>query len=300
MKILNILKEQEEDNQMRGITIDGGSYGYTFDTLNKIEQSIKSSGGFVYSNDTIYHPSGDYRMIPTLMVDRRSDTELRLAVKMYLMINGWEIPKDFLIFITEWMIGQFKKNISGIEEMITDTRFLNGSIHYSIKDIFVAKGDVFFSLEEYMDTMYYNSHIMRVYPLDELFNPQKINEVYSLDPSQVPTFSDDFSLATDRVTKKVKHVYKGFRKGTYKGHQYEYKENNPRISVLIEKDDYDPTTKVIHPKFRIQLNAGYVWIDGKPTSSFEPEVDQFKDKDFVIEFDYYIKERFKQFGIKLL
>ena len=293
MKILKILKEQEQ-------TIDGGTYGYTVDTLNKIEESIKSAGSFVFSNTTIHHPTNNYRFIPTLHVSRGSETEIRLAVKIYLIVESFEIPTDFLIFVTDWYMDLFKEKIPDLEEMLNDSRFLKGSIHYSFSDIFIAKKDVFFTLDDYMDIMYYNARIRRVHPLEELFNKQKVNEVYTLDPSQVPTFSEDFSVATSQVEKKIKNIYKGFRKGTFKGHQYEYKEDNPRISILVDKQDYDPSTKVIHPKFKIRVNAGYVLIDGKPTSTFEPEQNRYSNFEFVKEFNDYIKSRFKQFGIEIL
>lgn len=294
MKILKVLKEQEQ-------TIDGGIFGYTVDTLDKIEKSFEASGSFEYSHVTINNPNGKYKFIPTLTVKRTSEVELRLTMKMYLVINVWEIPNDFLIFVAEWLTGKLKKNIPNLEEMLNDSRLHKGAINFGFEEIFISKGDVFFRLDDYMDTMYYNSRIRRVHPLEDLMNPQTITQQYSIDPSQVPTFSDGFSLATDQINKKVRHVYQGFRKGTYKGHQYEYKEDKPRISILLEKENFDPNTKVLHPKFRVQINAGYVQIDGKPTGGFfYDKTEMFEDKEFIKEFDLYIKQRFEQFGIKII
>jgi len=294
MKILDILKEELD-------TIDGGKFGYTKETLDKVVGVIDSLGGWVFSNETVYHPSGKYRFVPTLYVKRKGDTELELSVKVYLMLNEYVIPTDFLIFVNEWMTGMMKSKIQGLEEMISDERYLSGAITYNVREIFVSSKEMFMSLEDYIDTTYYNTHIMKVYPLEELMNQQNIVRHYQLDQSQIPTFSEDFSLAIDRVLKKIKSVYKGFRKGTYQGHQYEYKENNPTISILVESNDYNPQTKVIHPKFRVQINAGYVWIDGKGTGGFyvNPE-NKFTDDKFVDEFNRYIKERFLQFGIKII
>jgi hypothetical protein len=294
MKILDILKEELD-------VIDGGKFGHTKETLDKVVGVINSLGGWVFSNETVHHPSGKYRFVPTLYVKRKGDTELELSVKVYLMLNEYVIPTDFLIFVNEWMTGMMKTKIEGLEQMISDERYLSGAITYNVREIFVSSKEMFMSLEDYIDTTYYNTHIMKVYPLEELMDQQNIVRHYQLDPSQVPTFSEDFSLAIDRVLKKIKSVYKGFRKGTYQGHQYEYKENNPTISILVESNDYNPQTKVIHPKFRVQINAGYVWIDGKGTGGFyvNPE-NKFTDNKFVDEFNRYIKERFLQFGIKII
>jgi hypothetical protein len=295
MKILDILKEELD-------TIDGGKFGHTKETLDKVVGVIDSLGGWVFSNETVYHPSGKYRFVPTLYVKRKGDTELALSVKVYLILNEYVIPTDFLIFVTEWMTGMLKSKIPGLEEMMADERYMTNAITYNFREVFVSSGNMFMSLDDYVDTTYYNTHIMRVYPLEELIsNRVSIQTHYELDPSQTPTFSEDFSLAIDRVLKKVKSIYRGFRKGTYRGHQYEYKENNPKISILVEQKDYNPQTKVIQPKFRIQINAGFVSIDGKGTGGFylTPE-NKFSDDKFVEEFNHYIKARFEQFGIKII
>jgi hypothetical protein len=152
-----------------------------------------------------------------------------------------------------------------------------------------------------MERAYYNTHVTNLIPIEELMDKRSIDFNYQLEPSQVPRFSDDYSLATDRMIKKVKSVYKGFRKGTFQGHEYEYKENNPRISIHLRDDDYNAQTKVIHPKFRVQINAGYIWIDGKGTSEFGiPEADRFTDKSIIKPIEDYVKARFEQFGIKMM
>ena len=299
MKILEILKEQEETPSNLDV-VDGGAYGYTKETLDKVEGVINSLGGWVFSNETVHHPSGKYRFIPTLYVKRKGDVELKLSVKVYLAINEWTIPTDFLIFATKWMTDKFKEKIPNIEEMMTDERYMAGAITYNFIDAFVSSNEMFMALDDYIDTTYYNTHIMKVYPLEELMDEQNIVRHYELDPSQIPTFSDDFSVAMDRVLKKIKSVYQGFRKGTYQGHKYEYKNDKPTISVLVERTDYNPQTKVIHPKFRTQINAGYVSIDDIPTSSFEPPETRFSDTKLVEDFNVYIKNRFLQFGIKII
>lgn len=297
MKILKVLREQEETNQE---IIYGGTFGFTKDALDTIEKDIPRLGSFEFSNITIPHPSGGYKVIPNLYIDRKDDIDLNISLKLYLLLDRLEIPTDFITFITEWLTDKFKEKVPAMSKKIYDDYYHQGSISFNIREIYVSYKDLFFSLSEYMDVAYYNSHVMKMHPLEKVMKEENIPTYYNLDPTQVPTFSEDFSLAMDRITKKIKSIYQGFRKGTYKGHQYEFKENNPRISVLIEDREFNPTTKVLHPKFRISMNAGYVTIDGKPTSSFEAEATRFPDVNFTEELNEYIKSRFIQFGIKIL
>jgi hypothetical protein len=297
MKILKVLREQEETNQQ---IIYGGTFGFTKDALDTIEEDIKRLGSFEFSNITIPYPGGGYKVIPNLYINRKGDVDLNLSVKIYLVLDRLEIPTDFITFITKWLTDKFKEKVPVMSKKIYDDHYHQGAISFNIREIYVSYKDLFFSLNEYMDVAYYNSHVMKMYPLEKVMKEENIPTYYNLDPTQVPTFDDNFSLAMDKVTKKMKSIYQGFRRGTFRGRQYEFKENNPRISVLIEDREFDPTTKVLHPKFRLSMNAGYPHIDGTPTSSFEPPETRFPDVRFVEDFNHYIKSRFEQFGIKLL
>lgn len=296
MKILNILKEQEETNLQ---TIDGGTFGFMKESLDKIEKELNDES-WRFSTETFTSPDGTYKCNTTLYVTRSSETELKLGGKIYLMLQQPIIPLDFLSVSANWMLNKLNSLSPDLFNIVKDGRYQEGSITFNFHDIFVAYGETFLGLYDYMERAYYNTHVVNLIPIEELMNERSINFNYQLEPSQVPTFSDDYSLATDKMTKKIKSVYKGFRKGTFKGHEYEYKENTPRISIHLRDDDYNPQTKVIHPKFRVSINAGYVWIDGKPTSDFNYGVEKFSDTLLIKQFDEYIKSRFEQFGIKIM
>lgn len=296
MKILNILKEQEETNLQ---TIDGGTFGFMKESLDKIEKELNDES-WRFSTETFTSPDGTYKCNTTLYVTRSSETELKLGGKIYLMLQQPIIPLDFLSVSANWMLNKLNSLSPDLFNIVKDGRYQEGSITFNFHDIFVAYGETFLGLYDYMERAYYNTHVVNLIPIEELMNERSINFNYQLEPSQVPTFSDDYSLATDKMTKKIKSVYKGFRKGTFKGHEYEYKENTPRISIHLRDDDYNPQTKVIHPKFRVSINAGYVWIDGKPTSDFNYGVEKFSDTLLIKEFAEYIKSRFEQFDIKIM
>ena len=296
MKILKVLKEQEETNLQ---TIDGGTYGFMKESLDKIEKELNDES-WRFSTETFTSPDGTYKCNTTLYVTRSSETELKLGGKIYLMLQQPIIPLDFLSVSAKWMLNKLNTLSPDLFNIVKDGRYQEGSITFNFHDIFIAYGETFLGLYDYMERAYYNTHVVNLIPIEELMNERSINFNYQLEPSQVPTFSDDYSLATDKMTKKIKSVYKGFRKGTFKGHEYEYKENTPRISIHLRDDDYNPQTKVIHPKFRVSINAGYVWIDGKPTSDFNYGVEKFSDTLLIKQFDEYIKSRFEQFGIKIM
>lgn len=296
MKILKVLKEQEETNLQ---TIDGGTFGFMKESLDKIEKELNDES-WRFSTETFTSPDGTYKCNTTLYVTRSSETELKLGGKIYLMLQQPIIPLDFLSVSANWMLNKLNSLSPDLFNIVKDGRYQEGSITFNFHDIFIAYGETFLGLYDYMERAYYNTHVVNLIPIEELMNERSINFNYQLEPSQVPTFSDDYSLATDKMTKKIKSVYKGFRKGTFKGHEYEYKENTPRISIHLRDDDYNPQTKVIHPKFRVSINAGYVWIDGKPTSDFNYGVEKFTDTLLIKQFDEYIKSRFEQFGIKIM
>lgn len=298
MKILKVLKEQEETNPNLQ-TIDGGTFGFMKESLDKIQKTLDDNS-WRFSTETFNSPDGTYRCNTTLYVTRSSQTELKLAGKIYLMLKEPLIPLDFLSVSAKWMLNKMNELCPDLFNTVKDGRYQEGSITFNFHDIFIAYGDTFLGLYDYMERAYYNTHVTNLIPIEELMNERSIDFNYQLEPSQVPTFSDDFSLATDRMVKKVKSVYKGFRKGTFKGHEYEYKENNPQISIHLRDNDYNPQTKVIHPKFRVQINAGYVLIDGKPTSDLESEANKFPNTLLIKQFNEYIKSRFEQFGIKIL
>jgi hypothetical protein len=299
MKILKVLKEQEE-TPINLDVIDGGTYGFMKESLDKIEKKLNEEM-WRFSTETFSSPDGSYRCNTQLYVTRSSETELKLAGKIYLMLNQPVIPLDFLSVSANWMLNKLNDLCPDLFNTVKDGRYQEGSITFNFNDTFVSYNETFLGLYDYMERAYYNTNVTNLIPIEELMDKRSIDFNYQLEPSQVPKFSDDYSLATDRMIKKVKSVYKGFRKGTFQGHQYEFKEDNPQISIHLRDDDYNPQTKVIHPKFRVQINAGYVWIDGKGTSEYGiPAEERFTDSTVIKPIENYIKARFEQFGIKIL
>jgi hypothetical protein len=290
MKILKVLKEQEETNP--GLeTIDGGTYKLV-EKLNEIQELLKKES--YRTNDISTSPDGSFKYFGSLYCHKPQDNELTLEVKPYIILTADQIPNDFLEFISEDFYNRLEKSFPSMMEFLKSDDCPPHTFNFSFRDIFVSYKETFLSLYDHMDRPYYNTHIANLIPLEDV-----LQHNYTLDPTQVPTFSDEYSLAADRELKKIKSVYRGFRKGSYKGHTYEYTENEPRISIHLT--DTQNGQRVIQPRFNSSINAGYFRVDGKPTGGFTyPPEEDFQDKEYVRELNTYLKNRFAQFGIKIM
>lgn len=297
MKILKVLKEQEENNNLQ--TIDGGGLGPLAQKFEEVEKKGKDLG-WKFSTDMFKSPDDKYKCTITLYLEKHKELELNLGVKVYLTLTETKIPLDFLIVCTKWVMNRVKEMLPELVELTADPSYTPGMITYNFREVFISYKDTFLSLYDYMNRAYYNTNVVNIIPIEELLNDNSIEFNYKLEESQVPKYSDDYSLATDKMLKKVYSVYKGFRKGTFKGHQYEYVRQVPQISILTRKEFLNTSSGIIEPDFKVKVNAGYVTIDGKGTSDLEHENNRFPDYQLVKEFNEYIKARFNQFGIDIM
>ena len=169
--------------------------------------------------------------------------------------------------------------------------------HFKIQNISVHPGQGILHLRDYMDTPTYNL---------KLLSPQKFGGImlsrshllntYSLTQGDLPTFSDGYSLAMAKLTKKAKSVYNALKKGTWRGHTYELFEPydwSKGFVIHQDKFNYNRVDKVLHPNFEITCNFGWEIVDGKKNS---PEESPLSDEE-QREFREYLKKRFKNFDI---
>jgi hypothetical protein len=77
MKILKVLKEQEGTPSNLDV-IDGGTYGFMKESLDKIEKKLNENS-WRFSTETFNSPDGSYRCNTQLYVTRSSETELKLG-----------------------------------------------------------------------------------------------------------------------------------------------------------------------------------------------------------------------------
>ena len=148
MKILKVLKEQEDNNNLQ--TIDGGTYGFMKDSLTIIEKKLEENTWRI-GTESFPSTDGSYKCSVTLYVKRSSDTELNLSGKIYLMLKQPVIPTDFLILCTEFVMGKIELICPELFEMVKDPRYQPHSITFDYKDVFVGYSETFFSLYDFID-----------------------------------------------------------------------------------------------------------------------------------------------------
>jgi hypothetical protein len=169
--------------------------------------------------------------------------------------------------------------------------------HFSFSNVNIYPAQGVLHLRDYMDTPTYNLRLLSPNGFGGImFSRSFLLNVYKLNPGDVPTFDDEYSLAMAKLVKKAKSVYNGLKKGTWKGHTYELSAPFDLTKAFIvhqDRFDYNRTDKVLRPNFDIRCNVGWEIVDGIKNT---PE-DSPLSKEEQQEFREYLKNRFKNFDI---
>lgn len=169
--------------------------------------------------------------------------------------------------------------------------------HLKIQNITIHPDQGILQLRDYMDTPTYNLKLQTPHEFGGiLLSRSYLLNAYKLNQGDLPTFSDDYSLAMGKLVKRAKSVYNALKKGTWKGHSYELfvpHDWNRAFVVHQDKFNYNRADKVIHPNFDITCNFGYETVDGKKNSPEESPLTPDERK----EFQDYLKKRFGNFNI---
>jgi hypothetical protein len=179
---------------------------------------------------------------------------------------------------------------------IFPTRLLN---MYDIKiqriNIFPSKGVL--HLKDLMENHIWNTKVSAPRPLGNiLFSRSSLLSTYNLDPTDLPTFSDEYAPYMKKLLKKAYTVYLGLRKGTWRGHTYELSDYDvKRTGFIVHQDynSYNKQDKVLRPEFTVAANFGYEIVDGKKNSTSESPLSEEEQT----EFRSYLRTRFRNFGI---
>ena len=169
--------------------------------------------------------------------------------------------------------------------------------HFKISNVSVFPSQGVLSLRDYMETPTFNLKVLSPHDFGGLLLSRSyLLNAYKLNQGDLPTFSDDYSLAMSKLLKKAKTVFMGLRKGTWKGRTYEIEiPHNWRTSFYVHQDKYNfnKEDKVLHPNFDVGANFGWELIDGIKNSPEESPL----TPDERTEFKKWLTGRFKQFGI---
>lgn len=161
---------------------------------------------------------------------------------------------------------------------------------YSLK-IFYMEGLFDLLSNMLLDTVDVNKFTGKYKLTDLIDNPSEVNSTYYIE--RPPTFDRDYSMMMKRGIKKMKVTFQALRKGTWKGHTYEYEESPWSTNYMVFQDynNYNKSDKIIRPEFRYSISPGTPKIDGEHWSKTFDAVT-------MDEFETYIKERFKLLGIR--
>jgi hypothetical protein len=155
-----------------------------------------------------------------------------------------------------------------------------------------------FHLKDMMETPTWNTKVSAPRHFGELFHSRPLLlSTYGLEPTDLPTFSDDYAPYMKKVLKKAYNVFLALRKGTWKGHTYELDDYEVKRSGFVVHQDhnsYNKQDKVIHPDFKVATNFGWELIDGIKNS---PETSPLSEEEQK-EFRQYLRTRFSHFGIE--
>jgi hypothetical protein len=141
-----------------------------------------------------------------------------------------------------------------------------------------------------LDTVEMNKLSGKYKLTDLIDNPSEVNSTYYME--RPPTFDRDYSMIMKRGDKKMRVAYQALKKGTWRGHSYEY-EGRPHYMVYQDYNNYNKSDRIIKPEFRYAVTPipRHPIINGKHWS-------ETFDSDAMAEFTKYMEERFKLMGIK--
>jgi hypothetical protein len=127
--------------------------------------------------------------------------------------------------------------------------------------------------------MYYKEGILNFISRDYLSHLDKVNimaDINLLDAytnmdnalydlvipiDRLPRFGGEYSLAMDKAIKRIKTVYRAYRKGKYKGLPYELSET-PTVTVHQSPNSWDSHSRVLLPIFELSISIGTIQYDG--------------------------------------
>jgi hypothetical protein len=163
----------------------------------------------------------------------------------------------------------------------------------TIYSVSIFPGEGVLHLSSYMSRATYNIKAGMPQKLGILlFNKSHLLNHYMLDENDVPKFDDEYSLAMDKITRRVKTIYTALQKGTFRGLPYELPKFYPgNVVVHQENERFNLDNKVIHPDFSVSISTGHSTLNGIKLNEVLPQ--ELQD-----DFNDYMRNRFKHFDIR--
>jgi hypothetical protein len=269
-----------------------GSVDLTQELYDKIEKQLK-----VYQFTFIKFPDGS-NITSSGLVGKFNDhvgkKDGTIVVRFDLIYRPNKdtnptIPNDL---ISGGVISIMNRLLNWIPELLSYPKEVLDAITFEIYSVKISYNEGFFDLYNLwiLDTAVMNK-LSGNYKLTDLIdNPSEVTSLYYME--RPPTFDKDYSMMMKRGEKKMRVTYQALRKGTWRGHTYEY-EGRPHYMVYQDYNNYNKSDGIIQPEFRYGITPSprHPKIDGKHWS-------ETFDSDTMAEFVKYIEERFNLMGIR--
>jgi hypothetical protein len=287
-KLFIIMREQEDDNVIpdQGEPVDG-----TIDLAKELYDKLKESfRGFDNENRKVVHADNSYSRYEVSIYDDFPSHNGPKPYRMMLWVTYYPnedkpiIPNDFIQKGIDKVIEHMFKTIPEIKDYSNDV-LDQFTFDLSNDTIYFKEGIL--NASSLLPTSTHNV-LKAKYPLPNIVRyGVKFSNLYYLE--EVPKFDQTYSLAMDKIIKRVKTIYKAFSKGKWRGLDYEF-TYKPTITVHQKFKRYNKEQMVLYPDFDVSISSSWPKINGKVMRDVE-------DQELLKEFLSELESKFKVFGI---
>ena len=261
-----------------------GSVDLTKELYDKIEYKIK-----VYNFTSDISTNGSILRSSGLIGKDEGQNTLKFDLTYRPNVNANpSIPNDLISVGVNTIMSRL---LTVIPELMSYPQEVLDTFTFEIYSIKIMYMESLFDLMNrwILDTVEMNKLSGKYKLTDLIDNPSEVNSTYYME--RPPTFDRDYSMMMKRGDKKLKVAYQALKKGTWRGHSYEY-EGRPHYMVYQDYNNYNKSDRIIKPEFRYAVTPipRFPTINGKHWSeTFNSEA--------MAEFTKYMEERFKLMGI---
>ena len=263
-----------------------GSVDLTKELYDKINEETRL---FTYTSTDL--PDGS-TLKSSGMIDKKNENNVLMFEFIYRPNENTNpiIPKDIF---SNGVNDVMKKLLTAIPELKSYPQEVLDTFTFEVYTFKIMYMEGLFDLlnNSLLDTVDVNKFSGKYKLTDLIDNPSEVTSTYYME--RPPTFDKDYSMMMKRGIKKMKVTFKALRKGTWKGHTYEYDESPWASNYMVFQDynNYNKSDKIIKPEFRYSITPGTPKIDGEHWSKTFDAVT-------MDEFEKYMKERFGLLGIR--
>lgn len=283
------MREQEEDNVIpdQGEPVDG-----TIDLAKELFDKFKSVEKHIGHGIKYNYPDGSFTRLELSAYDdfpnHRGPKPYRLLLWISYIPNDEKpiIPNDMLSSGVKMVVDIIFDKIPEIKEYSKD--ILNEfTFDVTNETIYFKEGIIHLTNPEILPSNESNVILAKYSLVDMVDNPESFINTYYLE--NPPRFSEDYSLAMDKIIKRVNTIYKAYSTGKWRGMTYTF-PTKPTITIHQRFKRYNKEDRILYPEFAASISTGWPKVGDKYLKSIE-------DEETYKEFMDFLTKRFKTFNI---